>query len=206
MNHDAMPITTRLRTLLVSALALAAAACGAPSAPDAGPPPLEGARIGGSFTLTGENGEPVSWSDFDGRYRTIYFGYTFCPDVCPTDNQRAMAGLRRFEEEHPERGAKVQPLFVSVDPARDTPAVLREFTDAFHPRLLGLTGSEQQLQDVAEKFAVAYSKGEEQPGGGYLMNHMSITYLFGPQGEPIAMLPTEEGPAAVAAELDRWVR
>lgn len=206
MNHEAMPITTRLAALSAAALAFGLSACGPAGPADPGPPPLEGARIGGPFTLTGENGEPVSWSDFDGRYRTVYFGFTFCPDVCPTDMQRAMAGLRAFEEEHPERGARVQPLFVSIDPARDTPAALREFTDAFHPRLIGLTGSEETLREVAEKFAVAYSRGADQPGGGYLMDHMTVTYLFGPDGEPIATLPTDEGPAAVAAELDRWVR
>ncbi len=206
MNRDAMPIAIPLRTPFLAAFALGLSACGPTAEPDSGPPPLEGASIGGAFTLTGENGQPVSWSDFDGEYRTIYFGYTFCPDVCPTDVQRAMAGLRAFEQEHPERGARIQPLFVSVDPARDTPAVLREFTDAFHPRLIGLTGSEETLHEVADEFAVSFSKGATQPGGGYLMDHMAITYLFGPDGQPITMLPTDQGPAAVAAELEKWVR
>ena len=83
-----------------------------------------GAAIGEEFTLTGETGEDVSWSDFDGQYRTLYFGYTYCPDVCPVDTQRAMAGLKAFEQAVPELGAQIQPLFISVDPARDTPEVL----------------------------------------------------------------------------------
>ena len=156
--------------------------------------------------MTSETGEPVSFSDFDGQYRTIYFGYAFCPDVCPTDNQRAMAGLRQFEAADPELGAKVQPLFVSVDPERDTPQVLSEFTDAFHPRLIGMTGTKEQLDAVTSAFAVFYARGEESESGGYLMEHSNITYLFGPDGKPLATLPTDEGPEAVAAELAKWVR
>ena len=201
MNHAVM---SRFVHLAIAALALGACSQ-QPQSEASGPPPLEGAAIGGDFTLTGETGEPVSFSDFDGQYRTVYFGYAYCPDVCPTDNQRAMAGLKRFEEDNPELGARVQPLFVSVDPERDTPEVLTEFTDAFHPRLIGMTGTKEQLDAAANAFAVYYSRGEETEAGGYLMDHSNITYLFGPDGNPIAMLPTEEGPEAVAAELAKWV-
>ena len=201
MNHAVM---SRFVHLAIASLALGACSQ-QPQSEASGPPPLEGAAIGGDFTLTGETGEPVSFSDFDGQYRTVYFGYAYCPDVCPTDNQRAMAGLKRFEEDNPELGARVQPLFVSVDPERDTPEVLTEFTDAFHPRLIGMTGTKEQLDAAANAFAVYYSRGEETEAGGYLMDHSNITYLFGPDGNPIAMLPTEEGPEAVAAELAKWV-
>ena len=190
---------------IFAAFALALSACSQSTQP-AGPPPLEGADIGGDFTLTGEDGKPVSWGDFDGQYRTIYFGYTFCPDVCPVDVQRAMAGLKRFEASDPERAAKVQPLFVSVDPARDTPEVLTEFTDAFHPRLIGMTGSKEQLDKLTKDYAAYYSIGAPNEAGGYLVDHTSITYLFGPDGKPIAILPTDAGPEAVAQELDKWVR
>lgn len=190
---------------LFAPLALGLAACSANDSPSE-PPPLEGAAIGGDFTLTGEDGQPVSWDDFEGQYRTLYFGYTFCPDVCPVDVQRAMAGLERFEQSDPERAAKIQPLFVSVDPARDTPAVLTEFTDAFHPRLIGMTAPREQLDPVVKDFAAYYSLGEPSEGGGYLVDHTNITYLFGPDGEPIATLPTDQGPEAVAAELAKWVR
>jgi protein SCO1/2 len=199
MNRDTM---LRNSVPLVAAL-LALAAC-----QDAPPeqPPLAGAAIGAEFTLTGEDGDPVSWSDFDGQYRTLYFGYTYCPDVCPVDTQRAMAGLKAFEQANPELGAQIQPLFVSVDPARDTPAVLAEFTDSFHPRLIGMTGTKEQIDAVTEAFAAVYSIEEPNEAGGYLVGHTNITYLFGPDGEPLAMLPTDQGPEAVAAELDKWVR
>ena len=100
----------------------------------------------------------------------------------------------------------MQPLFVSVDPDRDTPEVLAEFTDAFHPRLIGLTGTKERLDDVVKDYAAYYRIGDKSEGGGYLVDHTNITYLFGPEGEPIAILPTDEGPEAVAAELAKWVR
>ena len=186
--------------LLAALLALAACQQSAPAQP-----PLAGAAIGEEFTLTGENGEDVSWSDFDGQYRTLYFGYTYCPDVCPVDTQRAMAGLKAFEKENPALGAKIQPLFISIDPDRDTPQALTEFTDNFHPRLIGMTGTKEQLDKVTDQFAATYSIGEKQEGGGYLVGHTNITYLFGPDGEPLAMLPTDEGAEAVTAELEKWV-
>jgi protein SCO1/2 len=182
---------------------LALSACN--SAPPA-TPPLAGAAIGGEFTLTGEDGSAVSWSDFDGQYRTVYFGYTYCPDVCPVDTQRAMAGLKAFEEANPALGAQIQPLFISVDPGRDNPATLTEFTDNFHPRLIGLTGTKEQLDAVTGAFAATYTIEDPSEGGGYLVGHTNITYLFGPDGEPLAMLPTDEGPEAVAAELEKWGR
>ncbi|MDG5746788.1 SCO family protein [Qipengyuania sp. XHP0207] len=194
------------RTYLSIAAALTLAGCSAANEAPAEPPPLEGAAIGGDFTLTGETGEPVSFSDFDGQYRTIYFGYTYCPDVCPVDVQRAMAGLKLFEQQSPELAARIQPIFVGVDTERDTPEVLTEFTDNFHPRLIGVTGDEETLTKVAQQYAASFSKGEETEAGGYLVNHTNVTLLFGPNGEPLATLPTDQGPEAVAAELEKWVR
>ncbi|UOR16710.1 SCO family protein [Qipengyuania aquimaris] len=206
MNQHVMP---RVPILILSTLLLAACSQ-EPQGPQLiepeGPPPLQGASLGGDFTLTGEDGNPVSFSDFDGQYRTIYFGYAFCPDVCPTDNQRAMAGLKRFEQDFPELGAKVQPLFVSVDPGRDTSEVLAEFTDAFHPRLIGMTGDARQLEEVAGQFGVFFSVPEDRGDGGYLVDHSNLTLLFGPDGSPLATLPTDQGPDAVRDELAKWVR
>ena len=84
--------------------------------------------------------------------------------------------------------------------------MLAEFTDSFHPRLIGMTGTKEQIDAVTEAFAAVYSIEEPNEAGGYLVGHTNITYLFGPDGEPLAMLPTDQGPEAVAAELDKWVR
>jgi protein SCO1/2 len=170
------------------------------------PPPLQGATMGGPFTLTDQNGQRVSDSAFAGKYRLVYFGFTFCPDVCPTDMQVLGAGLRQFEAQDSGRGAKVQPIFISVDPARDTPPVLRQFVANFHPRFVGFTGSEAEIAQVARAYRIFYDRGEPGPDGAYLVNHSRNAVLYGPQGEPVAMIPQDQGPAAVAAELDRWVR
>ncbi|TMM45350.1 SCO family protein [Qipengyuania marisflavi] len=196
--------------LLAALSALCLASCTPTAQPpaqeQAEEPPLQGATIGGPFVLIAEDGSTVRWDDFAGQYRIIYFGYAYCPDICPTDVQRAMTGLKQFAKDYPQRAAMIQPLFVSIDPERDTPAVLTEFTDNFHPDLIGLTGTPEQLEAAAKAFASPFSRGEDQPGGGYLMEHLSYTYLFSPEGEPLATLPTDEGPEAVAAELARWVR
>lgn len=168
-------------------------------------PPLEGAAIGGPFTLTDENGKTAQWSDFDGSYRIVYFGYTFCPDVCPTDVATIMQGFSRFEKAAPALAQQIQPIFITIDPARDTPEILKEFTGAFHPRLDGLTGTPAQIDDTAKSFAIFYGKGEET-AGGYLMDHSNAAYLFDRKGNPIALLPLDQGAQAVEAELTKWVR
>lgn len=198
MNESA----SRLFTLTALLIALFLAGCSSPSAP----PPLEGASMGGPFTLTDQNGRRVSERDFAGKYRLVYFGYTFCPDVCPVDMQVIGAGLRRFEAQDAARAARVQPIFISVDPARDTPPVLRQFVAAFHPRMIGLTGSEAEIGQVARAYRIFYERGEASPGGGYMVNHTRMAVLYGPEGQPIAMIPHDQGPDAVAAELGRWVR
>ncbi|WP_347302256.1 SCO family protein [Croceibacterium sp. TMG7-5b_MA50] len=190
---------TAMTALLPAALLLSACGGGAEE------PPLAGAMIGGPFQLTGEDGQTVRWDDFAGKYRIVYFGYAYCPDVCPNDVSFLMRGFGAFTDRHPDLAARVQPLFITIDPARDTPAVVAEFTDAFSPDLLGLTGTPQQIADVAKAFAVYYQKGDQSAGGGYLMDHSRAAYLFGPDGKPIALLPAERSPEAVAEELDRWV-
>lgn len=186
------------------ALALALSACGGASQP-AEEPPLAGAAIGGDFQLTNSKGETVRWGDFAGKYRIVYFGYTFCPDVCPTDMSRVAQGLKALKASDPDKAGKIVPIFITVDPARDTKAVVGEFAAAFSPDIVGLTGTPEQIAAAAKTFKVFYEKGEAQPGGGYLVDHSNIVYLFGPDGAPIATLPTDKGGDAVAAELARWV-
>jgi len=168
-------------------------------------PPLEGADIGGSFTLTNQNGDTVSDTDFTGQYRIMYFGYSYCPDVCPIDLQKLMQGFTLFEKAHPKKAKIVQPLFVTIDPARDTPDVMKQYVSAFHPRLIGLTGSEEQIADVAEKFLILYQKQQSEGASEYLMDHSRQAYLIGPNGEPLALLPYDETNQAIADEIDRWV-
>ena len=200
MNETASKPLSRL--ILSQVLAACAAAC-APAG--AGEPPLKGAKIGGPFTLTDQNGRTVSDRSFAGKYRLIYFGYTHCPDICPNDLGAIGQGMRRLEKEAPAKAAKVQPIFITVDPERDTPPVMKEYTAAFSPRLIGLTGTPQQISAVTREFAVWSGKQAVQPGGGYAVDHSRMTVLMDPQGAPIALVPSDQGAAAVAAELQKWV-
>ena len=187
---------------LAIAAALMLAGCAAAPAAE---PPLAGADIGGDFALTASDGRTVRWGDFAGKYRLVYFGYTFCPDICPTDMQRAAQGLKVLKASDPDKAAKIQPLFITIDPERDNQKVVGEFAAAFSPDIIGLTGTPEQIAAAAKAFRVFYAKGEAVPGGGYLVDHSNIVYLFGPDGEPLATLPVDQGADAVAAELDRWV-
>jgi len=197
--------TMNARLLLPLTILLATAGCGGSEQPVASPP-LAGARIGAPFALTDQNGRTVRDSDFAGKYRIMYFGYTYCPDVCPVDVRNIGAGLKAFEERDPASAAKVVPIFVTVDPARDTPPVLKQFVSAFHPRMVGLTGSAADIAAVAKGYGIFFEKGKAAPGGGYMVDHTRQAYLMGPDGAPIALLPAEQGGDAVAAELARWIR
>lgn len=207
MNQTAKPSPHILRSLRFAAapLALILAACGAETPAQQAEPPLAGASIGGEFELSNGAGETVRWADFDGQYRIVYFGYAFCPDVCPTDMQRMVQGLSQFADAEPELAAQIQPIFITIDPERDTGEVIDEFTAAFSDDVIGLRGTAEQTAAAAEKFAVYYSRGETTEGGGYLMGHSNIVYLFGPDGDPLATLPTDLGADAVTAELAQWV-
>lgn len=198
MNENAH---SRLSSILLLLAALLMAAC---SKAPAEAPPLAGARLGGPFTLTNQDGHQVSSDDFDGRYRLIYFGFTYCPDVCPVDLQLIGQGLRKLEKSEPGVASQVQPIFITVDPKRDTPPELKAYVSAFHPRLIGLTGTPDQIAAVAKAHGVYFAKQGDKPKD-YLVDHMRIALLFGRNGEPIAIIPHDKGADAFAAELARWV-
>ncbi|MBH1997970.1 MAG: SCO family protein [Sphingomonadaceae bacterium] len=176
---------------------------------------LAGARIGAPFTLTNQDGKPTQWDDFKGQYRLVYFGYTYCPDVCPVDLQRIMQAFARFEKDKPALAAKVQPMLISVDPVRDTPAVLKTYVAAFHPRLIGLTGTPEQIAKVAKDFVVIYNAEGKAGASDYLVSHSRTPYLFDGDGKPVALVPVDDpgtpdvdegAPDAVLAFLEKWVK
>jgi protein SCO1/2 len=185
------------------AVFLALAGCSPASAPQ---PPLAGAAIGGPFALTDQDGRPVNDRAFAGKYRIMYFGYTSCPDVCPTDMQTLGAGMRLLDRRDPALSRRIVPVFVTVDPARDTPAVLKTFVSAFYPRLIGLTGSAQAIAKVAKEYRVFYQAQPPGPTGDYVVQHSDQALLFGPDGKPIVIVPVHETAQAVAATLEKWAR
>jgi protein SCO1/2 len=198
----------------LSALLLLSACDSGPAQLPLSDAPLAGATIGGDFLLTDQNGQKRSFKEFDGKYRIVYFGYTYCPDICTPDMQNLMTGLKSFEKKYPDLAAKIQPIFITIDPARDTSAVLKQFVSAFHPRAIGLTGTESEIADAAKKFAIYSSKVDGSSPENYLISHIQTPYLMGPKGEPLAIMPAdvpntaanEGAPALVEAELAKWVR
>ncbi|MFX0545481.1 SCO family protein [Roseovarius sp. S1116L3] len=134
-----------------------------------------GASIGGDFTLVDETGATVTSAEVLDQPSLIYFGYTFCPDVCPLDVARNAEATEILEE----RGIMVKPIFISVDPARDTPEVVADFTDAMHPRMLGLTGSPEQVKAASQAYRTFYKAHEPAEGEEeyYLVDHSTFTYL-----------------------------
>jgi protein SCO1 len=156
--------------------------------------------VGGPFSLQDGDGRQITDRDFRGRYMLVYFGYTFCPDVCPTTLNEMADALDRLGP----KGGKLQPIFITIDPKRDSPAVVKQYAAAFSPRLIGLTGSPEQIAQVAKDYRVYYAEHRTGPGpGDYTMDHSSIIYLMSPDGKFIAPIRADASGAEMAADLER---
>jgi cytochrome oxidase Cu insertion factor (SCO1/SenC/PrrC family) len=154
------------------------------------------ADVGGPFQLTDQNGKRVSDKDFRGRYMLIYFGYSFCPDVCPT----TLAVMAQALEKLGDRAARVTPILITIDPERDTPKVLEDYVKAFGPSFVGLTGSVTEIKDVEKKYRV-YATKRPLEGGNYGMDHSSVIYLMGPDGKIVSFYDEAISPDDLAKEL-----
>jgi cytochrome oxidase Cu insertion factor (SCO1/SenC/PrrC family) len=158
------------------------------------------ALIGGPFTLTDQNGKQVTDKDFRGRYMLVFFGFTACPDICPAGLQLIAATLAKVGA----KADKVAPIFISVDPERDTPEKLAEYVKNFDDRMIGLTGTPEQVANVAKAYRVFYEKTANDGGAaGYGMNHTSIIYLMGPDGEYITHFTPTTDVDAMAEKLTK---
>ena len=156
------------------------------------------ARIGGPFSLIDDAGNPVTDEDFRGRYMLVYFGFTYCPDVCPTSLNRNMQALDLLGE---AQAKKVQPILISVDPERDTPSHLKEYVGHFSPDMRGLTGTPEQVAAAAKAYAVYYAKVPGDDPANYLVDHTSITYLMGPDGKFVQHFRHDLPPDEMADQL-----
>ena len=193
----------RRRLLVLAPLVLAAATLAACRAP-APQGPLAGSGVGGPFAMVDQDGRAVTDRTWAGKWRLMYFGYTFCPDVCPIDVQKIAQGMKRFAAADPGRAARVMPIFVTVDPARDTPAVVRTFVRAFSPDMVGLTGTPAQAAAMRTAFRVyAAARGT---GRDYLVDHSATIYLMDPANRPVSFLDHDATSATIARELDTYVR
>lgn len=161
------------------------------------------AAIGGPFTLVGGDGQTVTDQDFRGKWMLIYFGYTFCPDVCPTSLSVVAAALDKLD---PAQAEKVVPILISVDPARDTPAVVKDYAHAFHPRMVGLTGSQEQVSAVMKLFKVYAARAKGGDEETYTVDHSSILYLMGPDGSFVSHFAHGVTASDLAAALTKTVK
>lgn len=159
--------------------------------------------IGGPFALVDQTGKPVTQAEYRGRLMLVFFGFTHCPDVCPTALDRISHALDRLGED----AKKVQPIFITVDPERDDPATLAAYLDAFDPRIIGLTGTPEQIAAAARAYRVYYSRAEPagQDGGGddYMVNHSAIVYLMDRDGSFLTHFPHMATAEDLAATIRR---
>ena len=160
------------------------------------------ALVGGPFTLTDQDGRRVTEKDFLGRHMLVFFGFTFCPDICPTELQVMSAALDMMGAE----GEKIQPVFVTIDPERDTPEVMKAYVENFGPRLIGLTGTPEEIAAVAKAYRVYYARaaGTSSPDA-YLMDHSTIIYLMGPDGRFVKHFTYTTDAAKLASELSKAI-
>jgi protein SCO1/2 len=156
------------------------------------------ATIGGPFALIDQFGKPRTPGDFHGRFMLVYFGYSFCPDVCPTTLAEMGSAIDRLGP----KKARVTPVFMSIDPERDTPGVLKEYLKSFGPNFVGLTGSMKSVQQAAQAYHV-YIRKHPLPGGNYSMDHSGVIYLMAPDGRFVTYYEEELGPDKIAEDLRR---
>jgi cytochrome oxidase Cu insertion factor (SCO1/SenC/PrrC family) len=163
------------------------------------------ALIGGPFTLTDQIGQPRSEADLEGSYSLIYFGYTFCPDICPTSLSTMTQGIDLLAEKMPEKAAVVRPVFITVDPERDTVEALASYASHFHPRMMALTGTTEEVASTAKAYRIFYQKVEEPGSSDYLMDHSSIIYLMAPDGTYLAHFTHASTAEDIASGLEELV-
>ena len=154
--------------------------------------------VGGPFELVDDSGAAVTETSFGDRHLLIFFGYSFCPDVCPTELARMASALDRMDADDL---TKLQPLFITIDPERDTPDAMATYVEQFHPEIVGLTGSEEQIAEVARAYRVFYAKVDTGDPDYYLMDHSSFTYLMAPDGSNIAVFPYDTPPDEMAGAI-----
>ena len=156
--------------------------------------------VGGPYVLTNQDGKIFSSAELRGKYQLVYFGYSFCPDVCPTTLAVMAAALDKMGVDQ----SRVVPVFITIDPARDKPAVLKKYLAAFGPRFVGLTGSQAQIDQVAKEYRV-FAKKQPMADGTYGMDHSSVIYLMSPTGKMVSFYDGAADPDALAKDLKKKI-
>lgn len=162
----------------------------------------QGIFLGGPFTMVDHTGRTVTERDFAGRSLLVFFGFTYCPDICPTELGTIAAALDAMGP----AGERVTPVFVTIDPERDTPDAIADYVSRFHPRMVGLTGSAEQVAAIARAFRVYYAKVRSRDMTDYLMDHSSFIYFVGPDGRVRSLFRPQTTPEAIAAAVTAQLR
>lgn len=157
------------------------------------------AAIGGPFALTDQTGKAVTDQTYKGKWLLVFFGFTYCPDVCPTTLNQVAQVMDRLGP----LASQVQPLFITIDPARDTPPVLAQYTAAFDPRIVGLTGTPDEIAAAAKAYRVYYAKVDQ--GSDYTMDHSAILYVMRPDGRYEAFFAADAKADDMTAKLKSWI-
>jgi protein SCO1/2 len=155
------------------------------------------ALVGGPFTMVDHTGKTVTQDDYKGRMMLMYFGFTYCPDVCPTRLLTLTKVLKLLENDLD----KVQPIFVTIDPERDTVDTMAQYVDHFHPNFVGLTGTTEQVADMAGAYKVAFYKVRDEKLSSYLMDHTDIIYLMSGENEYLAHFSANSTAEEIAAGI-----
>jgi protein SCO1/2 len=186
---------------LLAALVLGLAFFWQPELPER-PLPKAALAEGGDFTLQSADG-PVSLKDFRGKVVLVYFGYTYCPDICPTSLAATSEGLKQLT---PEELARVAMIFVSVDRKRDTPARLKEYVNFFHPAIVGVTGTPDEIAGIAKRYGVFYAEQKvETAGGGYVVDHSADTYVIAADGRLVGKIAHATPPDQVVETIRKYL-
>ncbi len=157
--------------------------------------------VGGSFTLVNHDGKAVTEKDFAGKYLLVTFGFTYCPDVCPTKLQDMSLTLDELGTD----AQWVQPVFISIDPQRDTPEQMKGYVSLYHNAIIGLTGTPEQIASTAKTFKVYYKRGEDVGDGNYMMDHSTAIYLLGQDSKVLDVFAEGTTPEAMAAAIKTYL-
>jgi protein SCO1 len=166
---------------------------------DKGTTPMAGVAIGGPFTLTDHNGNIVTEKSYSGQYKLVFFGFTNCPMVCPTGLQKMAKALDTLG--YAEKN--IQPILISVDPERDTPDVLKQYVNQFHPKLVGLTGTKTDIENVQKAYRVYSAKVQDDTMTDYTMDHSAFMYLMSPDGKLVSLYQDSDTAEQIAADIKK---
>ena len=151
-------------------------------------PKIVSKNFGGDFTLINQDGETVTQDDFNNQYRLIYFGFTYCPAICPTELQKMSKVLTLLGD----KGEEITPIFITVDPERDTVETMKQYVELFHPRLVGLTGTPEQIKTVKKAYKIYAAKVKEEGMNDYTMDHSSFIYFLDPDNNLLRIFKTDD--------------